>query len=245
MADTSALRTVHRIDLEIFRGPIELLVYLVRRAELSVCDVPISQITSQYLTFLQSLVSLNVAHAVEFLILVAVLIRIKTRALLPTRKTEELEVGQTVVSNDLRHEFQQYQHAAELLVQFEERHRQLFPRWGIDRGTLPARGDILLLSEVFHTLVSRLLPDDELVMDTVKLRIAERINQLRTLLAEQCALDFRAYLRTMTTMSELVITFLAALELSRTGEIRVSQDELSGAVYILKRTENPSPAPSV
>ena len=227
---------IHRVELEVFEGPIELLLYLVRgEKELDIAEIPVARITYQYLSYIQSLAHLNLENAAEFLLMAVVLIRMKMRSLLPRPRTENLDTGSAISMDDIVAEFRRYQQAAQLLSGLEEHRRNLFPRAGASRVELDASGDVLLLTNAFQTVVSRLSPNDDFVVERVQLRIEERLVKLRALLAEQRVIDFIEYLSTMTTISEVIITFLAALELARLGELRVSQDEATGAIYVFRK----------
>jgi segregation and condensation protein A len=226
---------IHRVQLETFDGPIELLLYLVREQELDIAEIPIARVTDQYLSCIQGVASLNLENAAEFLLMAVVLIRMKMRSLLPRPPSENLDTGTLVNMDDIVAEFRRYQEAAHLLGGMEETRRNLFPRAGASRIEMSTGGDVLLLTNAFQAVVKRLAPKDDFVVERVQLRIEERLLSLRNVLAGQRVVDFIEYLTTMTTISEIIITFLAALELARLGEIRVSQDEATGAIYIFRR----------
>jgi len=226
---------IHHVQLEQFDGPIELLVYLVRRQELDVAEIPIARITDQYVAYLQTLDNLNIENAAEFLLLAVVLIRLKVRSLLPRVPPEALDTGSTVSLNEIVAEFQRYREAARILSEREERQRDLFPRAGASQVVLETKGDVMLLTGAFQSIIDRLTPEKDWVVDRVKLRIEERLAALRTLLADNRVVDFMAYLGKLSDLSEIIITFLAALELARLGEIRVSQDDDTGQLILYRR----------
>lgn len=225
---------IHHVRLDQFDGPIELLIYLVRNQELDIGEIPIARITDQYLDFIRDRTSLNIDQAAEFLLMAVVLIRLKMRSLFP-RPAESLETGTTVNLDEIVAEFQRYRHAAELLSGMETDRRNLFPRSGAGAAEFDAGADVMLLTQAFRKVISKLAPKDDWVVERVQLRIEERLAALRAVLAEQRVVDFLAYLAALGTVPEVVITFLAALELARLGEIRVSQDEETGAINLFRR----------
>lgn len=249
---------IHHVQLETFEGPIELLLYLVREQELNIEEIPIARITDQYLSYLQSLTHVSIERAAEFLLLAVVLIRLKMRSLLPRPQTEDLETGALVSMDEIVAEFQRYREAANVLAQREDERRRLFPRagaaWGHPSEGYPldaGAGDIMLLTETLRAIVSRAEPSDDWVVERVQLRIENALQTLRGLLIERRALDFIAYLGSLGKLTEVIITFLAALELARLGEVRISQDWETGAILLFYRppgaagTRPPAPSPGV
>jgi len=233
---------VHDVQLTpVFQGPIELLLYLVREQELAIAEIPIARITDQYFHWLQSRTSLNLENAAEFLLMAVVLIRLKMRSLLPRPTDENLDTGTLVSMGELVAEFQRYRQAAELLSGFEERRRSLFPRAGASRVELDTSADVGILTSAFRDIISKLAPRDDWVVERVQLRIEATLTELRRMIAENRVVNLVDYLATLETLSEIIITFLAALEMTRLGEIRVSQDETTAAILLFRRITAAAP----
>jgi len=226
---------IHQVQLETFEGPIELLLYLVREQELNIEEIPIARITDQYLSYIQSLPHVSIEQAAEFLLLAVVLIRLKVRSLLPRTPTEDLETGALVSMDEIVAEFQRYREAANVLAQKEDERRRLFPRAGAAPRDYAGAGDIMLLTETLRAIISRAEPSDDWVVERAQLRIENALQTLRGLMIEHRALDFIAYLTGLHKLTEVIITFLAALELARLGEIRISQDWQTGAILLFHR----------
>lgn len=226
---------IHHVRLEQFEGPIELLLYLIREQKLDITEIPIARITDQYLAYIRSRPAINLEHAAEFLLMAVVLIRLKMRSLLPRPQDEALDTGSVISLDELVAEFQRYRQAAQFLSGMEEQRRNLFPRSGARSIEADTGGDVLLLTRAFQAIVRRLGPPEDWVVERVQLRIEERLEILRALLAEHRMLDFLEHLSSLTKLSEIIITFIAALELARLGEIRVSQDEETGAILLFRR----------
>ena len=235
---------IHRVQLETFEGPVELLLYLVREQELNIEEIPIARITDQYLSYIRSLPQISIEHAAEFLLMAVVLIRLKMRSLLPRPAPEDLETGALVSMDEIVAEFQRYREAANLLAQKEEERRQVFPRAGAAPRDYAGAGDVMLLTETLRTIISRAESDDDWVVERVQLRIENALQMLRGVLIERPALDFVQYLSQLPRLTEVIITFLAALELARLGEVRISQDWETGAIMLFRRVAAASPTPN-
>lgn len=233
---------IHRVQLDAFEGPIELLLYLVREQELNIEEIPIARVTDQYLSYIQSLPRLNIENAAEFLLMAVVLIRLKMRSLLPRPQAEDLETGTQVSMDEIVAEFQRYREAANLLAQKEEERRRLFPRAGAAPRDFAESGDVMLLTETLRTILSRAEAADDWVVERVQLRIENALQALRGQLIEHRTLDFVKYLAGLPKLTEVIITFLAALELARLGEIRISQDWETDAIILFYRV-SPVPQP--
>jgi segregation and condensation protein A len=242
---TAGSKMIHQVQLETFEGPIELLLYLVREQELAIEEIPIARITDQYLTHIQSLPHVSIERAAEFLLLAVVLIRMKMRSLLPRPPAEDLETGTLVSMDEIVAEFQRYREAASMLAQREEERRRLFPRAGAAPRDYAGAGDVMLLTETLRAIMSRAEPADDWVVERVQLRIENALQTLRGLLIERRTLNFISYLAGLPRLTEVIITFLAALELARLGEVRISQDRETGAILLFYRPLRANPDPGV
>lgn len=232
------------IRLDMFDGPIELLFYLIRKNEIDIFDVPIAQLTDDYLAFLRSANGIDLAFVSDFLVMAAALLRLKVRALLPRPKEEDLTTPQVSLEQILE-AYRQFQEAARALGEREKESLSRFPRRGeIPRAQWPEGEEVLLLTRAFSRLLGRLTPPSvKLAPQEVKLE--DKITQLRSLLATRETLDFEEAVSEwgMRTIAELIVLFLALLELVRLGEVRVEQTGEFGPIRLcrkLDRTELPS-----
>jgi segregation and condensation protein A len=227
---------IHRVQIETFDGPLELLLYLVQKQELDIEAIPIVRVTDQYLNYIQSLDRLNLENAAEFLLLAVVLIRLKMRSLLPRPELEDLETGSTVSWGEIAAEFERYREVASRLSRMEEERRRLFPRAGTGTRDFAGSGDVMILTEAFRSVLKKLEPKEDWLVERVQLRIEETIESLREVMREHRMLNFIDHLMSLPGLGEVIITFLAALELVRLGEVRVSQDEETGAINLFQAT---------
>ena len=226
-----------RIELEVFEGPMDLLLHLIRTQELDIYDIPISRVTEQYLKYLSALRDLNISVAGEFLVMAATLILIKSRLLLPPDPNAEEEGFEDPRAElvDRLLEYEKFKSAAHLLYEKETVELGAWPR-GIDEFEDEERElvdvNVYDLVRAFHRIVERF--KEQIVLEvpheTVSLR--ERIDEIRRLLGLKKEVLFSHFLEGKLSKLYLVVTFFALLELVRLHEIRLSQKGLFRDILI-------------
>lgn len=232
----------YKVKLEIFEGPLDLLLYLVKQNHLEIETIPIASITDQYLRYLELMQALDLEIAGEFLVVAATLLSIKSRTLLPqealpVQEVEEPDPAQELIER-LR-EYQKYKEAAELLSRMEkERLTQFFRPPSADEASPAAEElveaslfDLLTAFSQFVEGVSR-QAFHEIIKD--EFTVEEKVDLLRGVIREKGQLEFRELFGAARSKPEVVATFLALLELIRQREIRVLQSQLFGEIVILK-----------
>lgn len=242
--------TDFQVDLNIFRGPLDLLLYLVRKQEMEIVDIPIATITDQFLGYLEVLKELDIDAVGDFVAMASTLVEIKSQHVLPRFDEVEEEVEdprQELVRRLL--EYKKYRDAASIL---EERSRQWqlqFPRLGCD---LPPR-ERDLAEEPIHEvelwdLVSafaRMLRERELtrpsniVYDDTPIHVYMMRIQAR--LAERGRMAFSSLFDRAVHRSVMVGTFLAVLELVRHHQVSVEQNALFGEIWVFARPDCSEP----
>lgn len=226
--------TIVRLDL--FEGPVELLLYLVRKNELDVLDVPIARLTDDYLAYLRAGSPLNLDAALDFMVMAAVLMRLKVRALLPHQEDEDLSTAQISLEQILD-SYRQFQEAARILGKKEADQRLRFPRKGVQPpAPLAEGGDLNLLTQAFGRLLARLKTAPVVTIAPQAVKIEDKIERLRLVLKEKGVVDFEEAV-TGASLTELIVTFLALLELVRLGEVQVEQSEEFGPIRLIRRGE--------
>lgn len=224
------------VTLEIFEGPVELLLYLVRKNQLDIFDIPIARLTADYLEILRTADLLNLDIASDFLVMAAVLLRLKVRALLPRPPEEDLATPEISLEQILD-EFRSFQHAAHLLAQREAEQRARFPRRGAPPPAPPVESEeITILARAFARLLSRLAPPPTVTVEPQRIKVDDKITALRRLLEERGAVDFFSAV-TGATLTEIIVTFLALLELVRLGVVRVEQPDAFAPITLRLRTD--------
>ena len=239
------------VRLSNFEGPLDLLLHLIRKHELNIYDIPIAQITEQYLVYLELMEDLDLELAAEFLVMAATLIHIKSRMLLPRPAPEqedaEEDPREALVRRLLEH--QKYKAAAELL---HERETVRSAQWmRPDERVAPIAGDeyepelevdLFSLLTAFRQVVERAKQRPKVYVPGEQLSIEDRIEQLLSRLSETEACGFPDLFDDVATKADLVVTFLALLEMIRLKLIRVYQTGAFGDIRIYKR-ERPKDAP--
>lgn len=231
-----------RVDLNVFRGPLDLLLYLVRKHEVEIVDIPIATITDQYLAYMSLLEQLDVNAVGDFLAVASTLIEIKSQQVLP--RADEIsdaldDPRQELVQRLL--EYKKYRDAASLLEERSRQWQQQYPRLEDD---LPRRERNLAAEPVqeveFWDLVSafgRIIRDTEaarpsnIVYDDTPIHVY--MARIHARLLEEGQLALSELFEPTMHKSILVGIFLAILELVRHHQIRVEQNELFGEVWLL------------
>jgi segregation and condensation protein A len=253
--------TGHRISLQLFDGPLDLLLYLIRAHRYDICDIPIHEITAQFMEFLMVMDEVDIEYAGDFLVTAATLMQIKVRMLLPKQESaneeeiegEEDDPRQALVNRLL--EYQRLQEAAETLKDLGEERALQFPRppQQLQLFTADEKADDVakLLSDVSTFDLLRAL---QRVLDRMKTRpvalvrrepfsLAERTKDLFARLGHSNqAMTFETLCDDCEERVEVVITFLAVLELIRRGRVVISQPELFGEIWVSVKPKTETPA---
>ncbi len=238
---------MYRIQLDQFEGPLDLLLYFIRRDEIDIYDIPIAKITADYLTTLNQMRHFNVRVAGEFVEMAATLIRIKAQMLLPRQEDilEEAEDPRSTLVHQLL-EYQQYKHAAKELERLAEdrshffsRGRELDPPTGEeDPGLFVREIDIYDIARYFRKALENrpmIRPYD---LEREPLNLEEQKTFILAGFDGEGTCTFSALINRLKTRLELVVTFLALLELMRLGMVKGVQQGLFGEI-ILYRTDGP------
>jgi segregation and condensation protein A len=227
-------------QLEIFEGPLDLLLHLIKKNEVNITDIPIATITEQYLATLELMQTLNLDMAGEFLVMAATLIHIKSRTLLPESdaETDEDEEGGDAREELMKRllEYQRFKEAADELGQRDVLTRDVFVRaTAPTEKPLPTAFRELSVFELLTALrrVLERLPKDEFHEVTLeKITVREKM----TLVLERLRVDgqvmFESLFTDAGTRMAVIVTFLAMLELVKIRAIRIFQDRLDGPIII-------------
>ena len=242
-----------QIKLQSFEGPLDLLVHLIKKNQMNVYDIQISVITKQYLEYLNLLQDLNLDLASDFLVMAATLIHIKSKMLLPRPETaagdpgEEEDPRDALVRRLLEH--QKFKAAAELL---HEKEMLRSAQWGRPESRIEAIAgddyepefevDLFSLLSAFKQVLERARERPPVVLPAEQISIELRIDQMLERLSETEACGFEDLFDDVASRGELIVTFLALLEMIRLKLIRVFQSGGAGAIRIYKR-ERPADAP--
>jgi segregation and condensation protein A len=238
---------MYRIKLDVFEGPLDLLLHLVKKNEVEVTDVPTAAITEQYLGYLDMMEQLQLDVAGEYLVMAATLLLIKSRTLLPTSEGDDEEEELDPRANLVRQllEYQRYREAALELSERPLLNRDVFARPALDAdseelaelkvddGPPRVRATVWDLFEAFRRVLQKAKEDEavhEVELERVSLRDRARL-LLSTLRTARC-IDFENLFADGATRLEIVVTFLALLELVRLRAVTATQEERFGRIVI-------------
>ena len=225
------------VRLENFEGPLDLLLFLIKKNDLDIKDIPIAQVTQEYLGYLDLIKDLNLEMAGEFLVMASTLMQIKAQMLLPAPEAQEDEGPdpRTALMNKLL-EYQKFKEASGILTGFHERSKDVYYR------SLPPvfeDQDYSLRASVFDLLTAfkRILEQAPREMEQVlreEIPIEVKIREIMDRLAERESLSFKELFPAGSRRMELVVTFLALLELIRMKQAVAKQSEIFGEIHIFR-----------
>jgi segregation and condensation protein A len=239
----------YEIKLDIFEGPLDLLLYLIRKNEIDIYNIPIALITAQYLAYLDMMRSLNLDLAGEYLVLASTLIHIKSRLLLPPAEGEGEEEEGEDPRAELVQQLLEYQAFKEAALRLENRpllERDVFTRGAREEGPSAAEGEGEAMIEVgvfelvaaFRLIVAGLDQPEELEIDAEKISLADRINEIMERLSEKRQLTFAELIGEKHDRRRIIYTFLAVLELMKLRMIRAYQSGPFGAIRLFLAVED-------
>jgi len=234
-------REDYKVQLEVFEGPLDLLLYLIKKDEVDVYDIPIERVTQQYLQYLSLMQMLDLNIAGEFLVMAATLMMIKSRMLLPVEERPELEEEEDPRWDLVRQlvEYKKFKDAAQHLEELALRREDVFAREGeaVQLGPEPelALQDVSIfdLIAAFNEALKKAPKEDLAEIFSDRYTVADKIDYLRAQLRDQKALRLSELLRGMTHRYEMVCTFLAVLELIRLKQLRARQADVFGEIELL------------
>jgi len=231
----------YKVKLEVFEGPLDLLLYLIKKDEIDIYDIPIESITKQYLDYLQMFKILDLDVAGEFVVMAANLIYIKSRSLLPVHQQPPEE---TAEEEDPRWElvrqlieYKKFKDAAGHLQLREVARENLFSR-------IPEKPDfqaerpigevsIFDLINAFQTVLKRLNKKEDLrEIFEENFTVSDKIDLIVKMMASGVPLKFTELFANASSRTEVVVTFLAMLELIRLKQLRVTQTQEFGEIEL-------------
>lgn len=243
--DDEARRDSYRVKLEVFEGPLDLLLYLIKKDEIDISDIPIAHITAQYLAYLEMMQELDIAVAGDFLVMASTLIYIKSKMLLPPAPKIE---GEEDLNEDPRAElverlleYQKFKSASQMLYSRGEIEAACYTRGQLetDSSNPEVSATVFDLLRVFREILKRAEEKIELEIARDEVTIAEKLQQIHDLLDRYEQVNVRELFEMSRSKRELIITFLAFLELVKEWKIHLVQRELFGDIFARKRTEPP------
>ena len=238
----------YQCKLDIFEGPLDLLLHLIKEQKMDVYDIPIAQITRQYMDYLGVMQELNLELVGEYLVMAAELTRIKSKILIPAPETnEEFDAGsgddpRAELMRRLK-EYQRYRDAAFELRLKEHDRQQVFVRGGeiaID-GNTEERGlvdaSVFDLLKAYQKILDNKLFEKDYEVEITEMSVTDQIQHIIEILNASESVTFESLFTVLNTKQEVVVTFLAILELMRLKLLRVQQARHFETIRIYKAAD--------
>lgn len=235
--------TMYEVKLEIFEGPLDLLLHLINRNEVSITDIPIALITNQYLETIELMKSLNLDIAGEYLVMAAYLTHIKSQMLLPCDEDENQEEQGSDPRDELvAHllEYKRYKEAAATLGSVPMLDRDVFVRevseddYELSSDQQPLSLSPADLLSAFAALLARTTRRDLLEIEPDRLLVQDKINDILRRMETAEWITFEALFDQDSSRLNIITTFLALLELVKLNLVRVYQDAPFETILIAK-----------
>ncbi len=242
----ACMEDIYNIKLPAFEGPLDLLLHLIRENKIDIYDIPISFITRRYLDYIEIMKELNLEIAGEFLVMAATLIHIKSRMLLPPEEkdeasTEELDPRLELVQRLL--EYRAYKDAASILREREEESLLVFAREPAkeeeeeetEELSEPSLFDVNIfdLLGAFKKMLESAPPEVRTITRET-LTVKDKMFLIVDLLENTESIRFEELFRDTANRTQLIVTFLALLELLRLGLARAYQEKEFGNIWVIK-----------
>ena len=229
---------VYKVQLEnIFEGPMDLLVHLIKKNELDIYDIPIALITEQYLQYMEWMKAMNIDLAGDFIVLASTLTQIKSRMLLPASSDEEEDDPRQEIVRPLV-EYLQMKSAAE---QLSDRHllgEETFVRRTDRQEFIDGEEETYIkvglfeLIDAFQKILAKIPDDLQMEFTPDKISVKEKITQVTDILEAKGSVTFDQLFSEQPDKNEVIVTFLAILEMVKLALIRIAQHAQTGVLRL-------------
>lgn len=234
--------------LAAFEGPLDLLLHFIRNQKIDIYDIPIVQITQQYMEYIKIMEELDLEIAGDFLVMAATLIHIKSRVLLPPAEEEMEESVEDPRAELVQRllEYQSYQDSSTHLRKREDIWKNVFQRPAADMDSLEFEEEPMLIDANVFDLISafrKLLekaPEQAIEITRETLTVSDRINFIVEKLENEDGIRFEELFEEGFTKVTLIVTFLALLELVRLGLSKIYQEKAFEQIWIMNPQHEPS-----
>ena len=230
------------VKLENFEGPLDLLLYFIKRDKIDIYDIPISKITKEYIDTINRTKKLNVAIAGEFILMASMLTRLKTRMLLPRKEDEEgLEIDdpRSVLVDQLV-QYKTFKNIANQLRTIQNNNKDIFFRPNdinlsdIEHSPTEFLREVSLfdISKIFKEALSNAPIDDSFYLERQTISLTDQRQFIISNFDKKGILLLNKLVKKLNNKLEIIVTFLALLEMIKTGEIICKQNDIFGQIEI-------------
>ncbi|MFA5156918.1 MAG: segregation/condensation protein A [Candidatus Omnitrophota bacterium] len=238
----------YKVRLELFEGPLDLLLYLVKKDHLNIYDIPIAAVTEQYMRYLELMKLLDLNIAGEFLVMAATLLQIKSKMLLPAEEAAQDELPEEDPRAELIKrllEYEKFKEIAETLRQKEAGQQEVFKRPKTENDAdIPKEAGVYFEASIFDLIsaFSKALEDvpKDMFYEVIKdeFTIEEKVHQILHMLLVESSVKISQLFSRAKHKIEVIVTFLAILELMRMKEVIARQKGLFDEIEIARNKEN-------
>jgi segregation and condensation protein A len=235
----SSARADEAVSLQLgeFAGPLDLLLYLIKQEQANIFDIPIARITDEYLKYIRLMKNFDIAVAGDFLVMATTLIEIKSKMLLPRdplaeEAEEEMEDPREALVRQLL-EHQKFKSAAQMLWTKSTVEQSIFPRGKIetDENNSETNATVFDLLNVFQKILSRHKEEVQMEIAREEMSLADMLRTMRQQISKSKTLNLNEYFTGLHSKRELVLAFLAVLELVKESAINLVQEKVFGEIW--------------
>jgi len=240
----------YKVRLNIFEGPLDLLLYLVKKDHLNIYDIPIAEVTQQYLAYLDLMRLLDLNIAGEFMVMAATLMQIKSKMLLPAVEGENTEPQEDPSAELIRRllEYEKFKEIANTLKEKEAKQQEVFKRPKLE-GPEPEKSEEPEAGAYFEASIFDLISafskaleqiPKKLFYEVIKdeFTIEDKIHDILHLLLDRQSVCLSELFSNAKSKIEIIVTFLSILELIRMREIVAIQKELFSEIEVMRNKNN-------
>lgn len=226
-----------QVFLEAFEGPLDLLLYLIRKQNFNILDIPMAAVTRQYLSYVEEIRSQNLELAAEYLLMAAMLIEIKSRMLLPSKKPVEGEEAQDPRAELVRRllAYEETKLAAQVLSEVPQYGRDfLKAQVYIEQAMAPRFAEVSSqeLQEAWNDIIKRARLNQHHTISREQLSVREHMSLVLKKLQGQRFIEFHELFETQQGVAHVIVTFIAVLELAKENLIDVTQASAYAPIYV-------------
>jgi len=239
----------YQVKLEIFEGPLDLLLFLIRKKKIDIHDIPIAIITRDYLEYLDKKEQINLDREAEFLLIASLLIYIKSQMLLPREQEAGERDDPRQVLIDRLLEYQKIKVASTLLREKEEDQQQRWMRTFLPPVAKPEEAELLVVSlfdlaESFFLLMKRKEQENFRVIKGKDVSVEQKIKEIISFLEKNGSMDFLEYFSAQESMEEALVSFFCLLELIKNHLVLAVQEQLFQTIRVwLRKSQTPPHGP--
>lgn len=232
----------YQVQLEVFQGPLDLLLFLIKKKKIDIHDIPIASITRDYLKYLEHKTKINLEREAEFLLMAALLIYIKSQMLLPREKILDEEDPRQPLVNRLL-DYQKIKAAGTLLREKEEEQLQKWLRTFLPSLTPIEEVELTEVSmfdlaEAFFILMKKKERENIIVIKGRDISLEEKMKEIVKYLKENSFLDFLTYFNRQNTIEEALVSFVCLLELIKARIVIAIQESVFHSIKVWLRKES-------